>query len=418
MNDDWRTPDFEALCRGLRSLESDEEMAAFLRDVCTVAELQALGHRLAAARLVDQGVPYAEIARRVGCSTTTVTRVAHWLRHGEGGYGLVLERTAGGGVTTLRVALPSKGRLAEPSLPPLPRRRHGRRARRAAPAPAAARARPRRAARPRGRHPRAARRPRGRRRHRGREPGRGGGRGARRRCWSSATAAAGSRSRRRPTGPCARRATCEGLRVATSYPATTRAFLAARGVAAQLIAISGSVELAPSLGAAEAVADLVSSGETLRQNGLAELETIIDSQAVLLARPDPAPDVAERVEHLRVGLASVLAARPKRYLMLNAHDETLDAHPRAAAGDRRPDRAAPGARRHARRARRRRPGRRRPAARPAQGARRERHPRPPHRAPDPMTSAHAALRPARSSPARPRTAGRRACRTGPSAAST
>ena len=95
MNDDWRTPDFEALCRGLRSLENDEEMAAFLRDVCTVAELQALGHRLAAARLVDQGVPYAEIARRVGCSTTTVTRVAHWLRHGEGGYRLVLDRTAG-----------------------------------------------------------------------------------------------------------------------------------------------------------------------------------------------------------------------------------------------------------------------------------------------------------------------------------
>jgi TrpR-related protein YerC/YecD len=95
VNDDWRTPDFEALCRGLRSLGSDEEMAAFLRDVCTVAELQALGHRLAAARLVDQGVPYAEIARRVGCSTTTVTRVAHWLRHGEGGYRLVLDRTAG-----------------------------------------------------------------------------------------------------------------------------------------------------------------------------------------------------------------------------------------------------------------------------------------------------------------------------------
>jgi ATP phosphoribosyltransferase len=126
-------------------------------------------------------------------------------------------------------------------------------------------------------------------------------------------------------GPVREARDLEGLRVATSYPATTRAYLAARGVAAQLIAISGSVELAPSLGAAEAVADLVSSGETLRQNGLAELETIIDSQAVLLAAPDLAPDLAERVEHLRVGLASVLAARPKRYLMLNAHDETLDA---------------------------------------------------------------------------------------------
>jgi TrpR-related protein YerC/YecD len=93
VNDDWRTPDFSALCSALCALEDEDEMAAFLRDVCTVAELQALGHRLAAARLLDEGVPYAEVARRVGCSTTTVTRVAHWLRHGEGGYGLVLART-------------------------------------------------------------------------------------------------------------------------------------------------------------------------------------------------------------------------------------------------------------------------------------------------------------------------------------
>jgi TrpR-related protein YerC/YecD len=100
VNDDWRTQDLADLCTALCSLRDEAEMAAFLRDVCTVNELQALGHRLAAARLVDAGVPYTEIARRVGCSTTTVTRVAHWLRHGEGGYGLVLERTGarGGGV--------------------------------------------------------------------------------------------------------------------------------------------------------------------------------------------------------------------------------------------------------------------------------------------------------------------------------
>jgi TrpR-related protein YerC/YecD len=94
VNDDWRTPDFDALCRAVRLLRDDAEVAAFLRDVCTVGELQALGHRLAAARLIDEGVPYAEVARRVGCSTTTVTRVAHWLRHGEGGYRLVLDRAA------------------------------------------------------------------------------------------------------------------------------------------------------------------------------------------------------------------------------------------------------------------------------------------------------------------------------------
>mgnify|MGYP003375328666 CR=1 FL=1 len=65
-----------------------------------------------------------------------------------------------------------------------------------------------------------------------------------------------------------------GRRIATSYPRTVTAFLAARGVDAHLVAISGSVELAPSLGAADAIADLVSSGETLRQNGLRELETV------------------------------------------------------------------------------------------------------------------------------------------------
>jgi TrpR-related protein YerC/YecD len=96
VNDDWRTPDFEQLCRAVSGLRDEAETAAFLRDVCTVGELQALGHRLAAARLIDDGVPYAEVAKRVGCSTTTVTRVAHWLRHGEGGYRAVLDRTGEG----------------------------------------------------------------------------------------------------------------------------------------------------------------------------------------------------------------------------------------------------------------------------------------------------------------------------------
>ncbi len=115
-----------------------------------------------------------------------------------------------------------------------------------------------------------------------------------------------------------------GRRIATSYPRTVTAFLAARGVDAHLVAISGSVELAPSLGAADAIADLVSSGETLRQNGLRELETILDSEAVLLSGRNLGPDAQARVEELRVVIGSVLAARPKRYLMLNAHDDHLD----------------------------------------------------------------------------------------------
>jgi ATP phosphoribosyltransferase len=114
-----------------------------------------------------------------------------------------------------------------------------------------------------------------------------------------------------------------GHRVATSFPRTVGRFLAGRGVDATCIPITGSVELAPGLGAAEAIADLVSSGETLRQNGLVELETILESEAVLIAPGSLEPAVEARVAELVVALQSVLAARPKRYLMLNAHDDHL-----------------------------------------------------------------------------------------------
>jgi len=79
---------FETIAR----LESPEEAERFLRDLCTIAELEAMGHRWEVVRLLEQGLPYVEIAQRTGASTTTVTRVAHWLRHGEGGYRLALDR--------------------------------------------------------------------------------------------------------------------------------------------------------------------------------------------------------------------------------------------------------------------------------------------------------------------------------------
>jgi len=76
----------------IRDLRSDEEVARFFRDLCTLSELEAMTHRWQAAQLLDQGLPYHEVARRTGASTTTVTRVAHWLRHGEGGYRAALDR--------------------------------------------------------------------------------------------------------------------------------------------------------------------------------------------------------------------------------------------------------------------------------------------------------------------------------------
>ena len=88
----WRTPETRDLCKAILSLRSVREAESFLRDLCTLAELEAMAHRWQAAKLIDRGLPYLEISRRTGASTTTVTRVAHWLRHGEGGYRLALDR--------------------------------------------------------------------------------------------------------------------------------------------------------------------------------------------------------------------------------------------------------------------------------------------------------------------------------------
>ena len=116
----------------------------------------------------------------------------------------------------------------------------------------------------------------------------------------------------------------DGKRVATAYPRTTERFFADAGVDVQVVPIHGSVELAPRLDAAEAICDLVSSGETLRSNGLRPVATVLESEAVLLARPD-LDDAHRRVaEALATVMASVIAARGRRYLMLNAPDPSLD----------------------------------------------------------------------------------------------
>jgi TrpR-related protein YerC/YecD len=85
--DAWRKePWFKTLCSGLRSCRTDEDMANFLRDIGTLSELQAWSERLEVARLLGQGLSYRQIAKQTGASTTTVTRVAHFLENGEGGY--------------------------------------------------------------------------------------------------------------------------------------------------------------------------------------------------------------------------------------------------------------------------------------------------------------------------------------------
>ena len=85
-------PGLDALAGAFLSLRTTDEARRFLRDLCTFPELEALAHRWQTVLLLDQGVPYVEIAERVPTSTATVTRVAQWLRHGTGGYRIALER--------------------------------------------------------------------------------------------------------------------------------------------------------------------------------------------------------------------------------------------------------------------------------------------------------------------------------------
>ena len=89
----WRTKEMRELFDAILSLETRAETEAFFRDLCTLSELEAMAHRWEVARLLEQGLPYLEIAERTGASTTTVTRVAHWLRHGECGYRSALAKS-------------------------------------------------------------------------------------------------------------------------------------------------------------------------------------------------------------------------------------------------------------------------------------------------------------------------------------
>jgi len=111
----------------------------------------------------------------------------------------------------------------------------------------------------------------------------------------------------------------EGLRAATVYGRLAAELLAERGVRVELVAVTGSVEVAPRLGLADAIVDLVSSGNTMRMNGLRSLGVLFRSQAVLVGRPGG----DERAHRLASVLRSVVEARAARYLMLNVPESSL-----------------------------------------------------------------------------------------------
>jgi TrpR-related protein YerC/YecD len=93
-SESWRTPETDALIDALLRLDAPEEAARFLRDLCTLGELHDLAQRWAVVRRLDAGEHYAQISRETGASTATITRIASWLNHGEGGYREALDRLA------------------------------------------------------------------------------------------------------------------------------------------------------------------------------------------------------------------------------------------------------------------------------------------------------------------------------------
>jgi ATP phosphoribosyltransferase len=116
----------------------------------------------------------------------------------------------------------------------------------------------------------------------------------------------------------------DGKRIATSYPNTVNQFLEKEGIKANLHIINGSVEIAPNIGLADGICDIVSSGSTLFKNGLKEIQVLLKSEAVLATSPKISTENQELINTLQFRLQSVLRGRESKYILLNAPNDKLD----------------------------------------------------------------------------------------------
>jgi ATP phosphoribosyltransferase len=115
----------------------------------------------------------------------------------------------------------------------------------------------------------------------------------------------------------------EGKKIATSYPNTVQDYLKQNGVKAEIHTISGSVEIAPTIGLADGICDIVSSGNTLFMNGLRELEVILKSEAVLVKAPGLPADKEAILQKLLFRMEAVLASKNSKYILLNAPNSAI-----------------------------------------------------------------------------------------------
>jgi len=291
----------EALYKAFLSLRDAKECAAFLRDLCTVSEIEAMSERFAVAKLISANIPYRDISTQTGVSTTTITRVAYWLRHGMGGYTSVLSRplaSTNKSEGRLKVAVQKSGKLYDASMKYLssvgltfPSKEKSL-------------------------------------------------------MLSSENSdidilflrdddipeyvASGVADfgivgenvlkeknldlkiiKRLDFGGCSlviavpkksgikELRDLEGKRIATSYPKLLADYLRDNDVRASVTVLSGSVEITPGLDLSDAICDLVQTGETLKAHNLVPIATVMDSTAVLIESPTKNERKAEFMEKIK-----------------------------------------------------------------------------------------------------------------------
>ena len=116
----------------------------------------------------------------------------------------------------------------------------------------------------------------------------------------------------------------EGKKIATSYPTIVRNYFQNKNISAEIVEISGSVEIAPSIGLADTIADLVSSGGTLLHNGLKEVEEILRSEAVLISNENLPAESEIILESFLFRIQAVINSRENKYILLNAPNDSID----------------------------------------------------------------------------------------------
>ncbi|MCM0667157.1 MULTISPECIES: ATP phosphoribosyltransferase [Flavobacterium] len=115
------------------------------------------------------------------------------------------------------------------------------------------------------------------------------------------------------------------LRIATSYPNTVNEYFSKFGIKVDIHQISGSVEIAPNIGLADAIVDIVSSGSTLFKNNLKEVEVILKSEAVLAVSPKVSPEIQKHIDTLKFRIQAVLRARNSKYILMNVPNDKIEA---------------------------------------------------------------------------------------------